>query len=117
MLGKASLALKKWKPGFNLKDKECNEAPISVRLPGLPMEFWGEEIFVGIVVYFGDLILVNPMTTTKRRLVYARLCVNVKQSSNLPFKVYLFSKLDRWVQKLEYESIPFVCFHCKKVGH
>lgn len=28
MLGKALLALKKWEPGFNPKDWECNEAPI-----------------------------------------------------------------------------------------
>lgn len=32
MLGKALLVLKKWEPGFNPKDRECNEAPIWVRL-------------------------------------------------------------------------------------
>lgn len=39
MLGKSSLALKKWELGFNPKEWECNEAPIWVRLPNLPMEF------------------------------------------------------------------------------
>lgn len=117
MLGKASLALKKWEPGFNPNDWKCNEAPIWVRLPSLPMEFWGEEIFAGIVAIFGDVISIDPMTATKRCLVYARLCVNIKQSSNLSFEVDLFSKLSRWMQKFEYESISFVCFHCKKVGH
>ncbi|XP_057819204.2 uncharacterized protein LOC131032289 [Cryptomeria japonica] len=94
MLGKALLALKKWEPGFNPKDRECNKALIWVRLPGLPMEFWGEEIFARIAACFSELILVDPMG-----------------------EIDHFSKLGRWVEKVEYESIPFSCFHCKKVGH
>lgn len=27
------------------------------------------------------------------------------------------SKLGVWEQQVEFESIPFSCFHCKKVGH
>lgn len=27
------------------------------------------------------------------------------------------SRLGRRVQKIEYESVPFACFHYKKVGH
>ncbi|XP_057871276.2 uncharacterized protein LOC131077740 [Cryptomeria japonica] len=117
MLGKASLALKKWEPRFNPKDWEYNEAPIWVILPGLPMELWGEEIFAGIVTCFGEITSIDPMTAAKRRLVYARMCVNNKQSTNMPGEIDLFSKLGRWVQKVEYESIPFACFHCQKVGH
>lgn len=49
--------------------------------------------------------------------MYTRICVNVKQFANLPKEIDLFSKLGRWVHKVEYESIPFSCFHCKKVGH
>lgn len=69
-----------------------------------------------IFASFGHIILVDPMNATKRHLVYARLCVNVQQSTNLSFEIDLFSKLGRWVQKVEYESIPFAGFHYKKSG-
>lgn len=85
-----------------------NEAPIWVKLPSLHIEFQGEEIFAGIATCFGELILVDPMTTAKRCLVYAILCVNVKHSSNMPSKIDLFSKMDRWVQKVDYESTPLM---------
>ncbi|XP_059077914.1 uncharacterized protein LOC131876510 [Cryptomeria japonica] len=45
LLGKSSLALKKWEPRFNPKDWKCNEAPIWVCLLGLPLEYWDEKIF------------------------------------------------------------------------
>ncbi|XP_059064352.1 uncharacterized protein LOC131856544 [Cryptomeria japonica] len=117
MLGKSLLALKKWELGFNPKEWKCNEAPIWVWLSSLPFEYWGEEIFVGIAACFGELLLVDSMTFSKRCLVYARICVNVKQSSNLPNEIKMLSKLGRWVHKVEYESFPFAFFHYKKVGH
>lgn len=89
------MALKKWEPNFNLKEWECNEAPIWVRLSGLPMDFWGEEIFVGIATCFDELLLVDSMISAKRHLMYARICVNVKQSTSLPNEIDLFSKLGR----------------------
>lgn len=88
-----------------------------VWLPCLPMEFRGEEIFVGIDACSGELLSVDPMTSAKRLSVYARICVTAKQSSNFPKEIDLFFKLSRWVQKVEYESISFVFFHCKRVGH
>lgn len=57
------------------------------------------------------------MTSAKRCLVYSKICVNVIQFANLLKEIDLFSKLGKWVHKMEYESIPFACFHCKNVGH
>ena len=36
---------------------------------------------------------------------------------DLPESIALKSKLPIWDQRIEYESIPFTCFHCKKAGH
>lgn len=65
MLGMSSLALKKWKTSFNPKDWKCNEAPIWVYLLGLPLEYWDEEIFYGLVAYFGELLSLDPMMMAK----------------------------------------------------
>ncbi|XP_057824278.2 uncharacterized protein LOC131036411 [Cryptomeria japonica] len=117
ILGKTSLDLKKWEPGFNPKDWECNEAPIWVRPPGLPLDYQDEDIFVGLATCFGELLSVDLMTTAKRRLVYAHICVNIKQSTDLSLEISFNLNLGKWVQKLEYETIPFACFHYKKVGY
>lgn len=36
------LTLAKWKPGFNPLDELNRMAPVWVRLPSLPLEFWDE---------------------------------------------------------------------------
>lgn len=35
----------------------------------------------------------------------------------MPEQINIVSKLRMWKQQIEYESIPFACFHCKKAGH
>ena len=48
---------------------------IQVRLPGLPLEFWHEDIFRGIVGSFGDLIAMDQAMTSKSKLQSGRLYV------------------------------------------
>lgn len=39
------------------------------------------------------------------------------QVTNLPSLININSKLGVWEQVIDFESIHFACFHCKKVGH
>ncbi|XP_057837885.2 uncharacterized protein LOC131048058 [Cryptomeria japonica] len=117
MFGKSSLSLRKWSPNMELNDSFFESAPIWVRLPGLLLEFWLEDVFSGIANSFGELVAIDPMTTTRKRLVYARICVNISQNKDLPSSIEINSKLEMWEQTTEFESLPFVCFSCKKVGH
>ncbi|GLJ49043.1 hypothetical protein SUGI_1034590 [Cryptomeria japonica] len=43
--GKHFLTMAKWKPGFDPSAELNHMAPVWVRLPGLPLEFWDEQIF------------------------------------------------------------------------
>ncbi|KAH9325184.1 hypothetical protein KI387_005362, partial [Taxus chinensis] len=38
--GRRGFYLRKWSPGFNPHTESMTQAPIWVRLPGLPLEFW-----------------------------------------------------------------------------
>ena len=87
---------------------------IWVRLPGLPLEFWHEDIFKGIAGSFGELIAVDNATALKSKLQSARLYVKVANLSNLPKKVELISKLGKRTQDIIYEDLPNSCFSCKK---
>ncbi|XP_059068511.1 uncharacterized protein LOC131859016 [Cryptomeria japonica] len=88
-----------------------------VMLPNLPLEFWVEDVFLGIANSFGELVAIDPMIAARKRLVYARICVNISQNMDLPSSIDISSKLGLWEQTIEFKSLPFVCFSYKKVGH
>lgn len=117
VVGRSTLTLKKWVPNMDMSDAFFKIALVWVRLPELPLEYWHEDIFKGIARFFGELLSIDPMTTARKIMVYARLCVGVSRSKDLPSSVDLVSKMSLLSQAIEYESLPFVCFLCKKVGH
>lgn len=53
----------------------------------------------------------------KSRLVFARTCININQMIDMPQSIDIISKLGKWTQAIEYESLPFSYFHCKKSGY
>lgn len=116
-IGKSSLMLKRWEPGFNLKSCSFSVAPVWVRLPGLPLEFWDEEVFKGIASTFGVFLLIDQMMKSRKHLVYARFCVNVEKSADFLALIKINSKLGVWEQAVKFDSNPFSCFYCQKVGH
>ncbi|XP_059076813.1 uncharacterized protein LOC131876055 [Cryptomeria japonica] len=117
MFGKSSLSLRIWSPNMELNDSFFESALVWVRLPGLPLEFWLEDVFSGIANSFGELVAIDSMTAARKRLVYGRICVSISQNMDLPSSIKKNSKLGKWEQSIEFESLPFVCFSCKKAGH
>ena len=85
-----------------------------MRLPGLPLEYWHEDIFKGIAGSFGELMAVDHATTSKSKLNSARLSVKVANLNNLPQKVELISKLGKRIQEITYEDLLNTCFSYKK---
>ena len=74
-------------------------------------------MFQGIVHTFGELLSLDPVTVSRKRMSYARFCVGVTQGVDMPESISLTAKLGIWDQRIEYESFPFVCFQCKKARH
>ena len=66
---------------------------IWVRLPGLPLEFWVEDVFQGIAHTFVELLSLDPVTISRKRMSYARFCVGVTQGVDMPDSISLTSKL------------------------
>ncbi|XP_059073640.1 uncharacterized protein LOC131874332 [Cryptomeria japonica] len=67
LIGKSTLALKKWAPKMDLNESCFVQAPVWVRLSGLPLEFWVEDVFKGIASSFGELLSMDPITMARRR--------------------------------------------------
>ena len=116
-IGHSTLVLQKWSSSLNLNDSFFVQAPVWVRLPKLPLEFWNEDIFVGIARTFGELLSIDPTTASKRRLNFSRICIGVREGTDMPVSIALHSKLGVHTQKLIYETIPFAYFLYLKAGH
>ncbi|XP_059068499.1 uncharacterized protein LOC131859004 [Cryptomeria japonica] len=77
VIGKSSLALMKWSLNLDLSDSIFEVVPVWVRLLGLPLEYWNEDVLCGIASSFGEILSIGAMTATHKRLVFARICVGV----------------------------------------
>ncbi|XP_057853625.1 uncharacterized protein LOC131063738 [Cryptomeria japonica] len=117
LIDKSTLALKKWSPKMDLNESFFVQAPVWVRLLGLPLEFWVEDVFKGIASSFSELLSMDPNTVARRRLTFTRIYVGVMQGTDMPLSIKINSRLGKWIQPLKYESVPFACFHYKKLGH
>ncbi|XP_059075102.1 uncharacterized protein LOC131875098 [Cryptomeria japonica] len=115
--GKHFLTLAKWKPDFDPSTELNRMAPVWVRLPGLSLEFWDEQIFRWIGNSFDSYVVADSVTLNKSRLVYVRFCVNVVINKALPNFVSLKSKWGKWSQAIVYENATLFCQKCNKQGH
>ena len=116
-IGHSSLVLQKWSSGMSLNDSLFAQAPVWVRLLELPLEYWNEDVFGGIARTFGELFSTDSITASKCRLNFARICIGVREGTDMPEFVALHYKLGVHNQKIIYETIPFACFLCLKAGH
>ena len=116
-MGCSSLVLQKWSSGMSLNDYFFAQAPVWVRLPKLPLEYWNEDVFGGIARTFGELLSTDPITASKRRLNFVHICIGVREGIDMPDFIDLHSKLGVHNYKIIYETIPFACFLCLKDGH
>ncbi|XP_059072400.1 uncharacterized protein LOC131873583, partial [Cryptomeria japonica] len=116
-IGKYIIYIQKWYPNAGREKIFLVQVSVWIKLPGLPMEYWEEDVLAGITNTFGELIAIDQVTTSRRRLIYARICVGVGTDKNMPEEIEIESKLGKWRQNIVYESIPFVYFHCKKQRH
>ena len=68
LFGNSTLTIKKWEPNMDLSDAFFLTTPIWVRLPGLSLEFWHEDIFKGIASSFSELVVVDNLMASKSKL-------------------------------------------------
>lgn len=55
-----------------------------------------EDVFKGISNTFGELLSLDPVTVSRRRLNFARFCVSVSRGVDLLESIALNSKLGIW---------------------
>lgn len=99
----AGLYLRPWKERFNLETEDMKVAPVWIRMFSLPSEFWDLETLQDIGNSLGEFVKVSEKTKLQRYISYARICVYMDLSKELPEAIRLNWEDEEWIQPLDYE--------------
>lgn len=94
-----------------------HSTPVQVKLPNFSLEYQDEEVFKAVANSFGCLVSIENATLSRRHLVAIRLCVMIDHDANLLDSILFNSKVVIWKKNIIFESFPFACFKCKKLGY
>eukprot|EP00253_Pinus_taeda_P014645 PITA_14645 len=109
--------MKFWEERYNPEKETMLDAPVWVRLFGLPNEFWDPEILEGIGNTIGSFVKAAEATKRGKYNAYARICVYINLADPLPDNVEIEYHDTIWKQPIDYEHIPFHCRICHEYGH
>ncbi|KAL2237162.1 UNVERIFIED_CONTAM: hypothetical protein Sindi_0907900, partial [Sesamum indicum] len=116
------IVLQKWEPGMAMRKLKHTQPPVWIKLRHLPMEFWTTDGLSTVASGVGKPLYPDVITRACTRLDFARVCVMVDVSQNLPNHVIIMTpdedggetpcKVD-----VDYEWLPPKCLDCMTLGH
>ena len=71
------IILRQWKPNLKLDSQGVKSIPIWVNLFNIPLEYWNPEGISYIASFIGKPIHVDRVTSSGRRISFARVCIEV----------------------------------------
>ncbi|KAG5599737.1 hypothetical protein H5410_031107 [Solanum commersonii] len=115
------MKLLKWTLNFK-PEAETTLAPVWVNLPDLRWHFFEWEALCIIAAQIGVPIITDKATLSKTRPTTTKIKVEVNLTKNMVTKIQIKvkgedGKYESLTQRVDYESVPDYCFHCKVKGH
>ncbi|XVF07510.1 hypothetical protein REPUB_Repub06bG0145300 [Reevesia pubescens] len=107
------LTVRRWTPCFRPEEATINSVAAWIRFPGMPLEYYDNDILKRMGNLLGQTLMIDKNTLIASRGKYARLCVELDLTKPLVPRLHIG---ERW-QKVEYEGLGMVCFHCGCFGH
>ena len=116
------IVLQKWEPGMVLRKLQHTQVPVWIKLRHLPVEFWTEEGLSTVASGVGKPLYPDAITRACTRLDFARVCVMVDVTSNLPKHIIIMNPDEDGGESpckvdVEYEWLPQKCNSCMTLGH
>lgn len=112
------LMLKVMPKCFEFGDEDISVMPVWIQLPGLPIDCWNANALSKITSKVGKPIATDMLTSTKERLSYARVLVEVDASKEQIKTINI--KLPNGKtrnQSVVFEHKPKFCSNCMNFGH
>ena len=76
------------------------------------MEYWCEENLMEIGNILGNFVKVSEQTRQRRYISYARICIYLDITKDLPGGIDLTWEDEDWFQAIYYDQITFRCRQC-----
>ncbi|KAL2251904.1 UNVERIFIED_CONTAM: hypothetical protein Sindi_2312700 [Sesamum indicum] len=116
------IVLQKWEPGLVMRKLKHIQGPVWIKLRHLPVELWTEESLSTVASGIGKPLYPDAITRACTRLDFARVCVMLDVSSNLPKHIIIMTPDEEGGETpckidVEYEWIPPKCTSCLMLGH
>ncbi|XP_060170928.1 uncharacterized protein LOC132601893 [Lycium barbarum] len=113
--------LQMWHPDFK-PEEDSPMAPIWVLLPKLPFHCHAWNYVRQILEPIGTPLIMDAATSSRTRPSMAKVRVEVDLTKPQIDKIWVGLEdeshpLKGFYQKIEYESVPKFCTHCRKIGH
>ncbi|KAL5724191.1 hypothetical protein ACHQM5_007483 [Ranunculus cassubicifolius] len=107
-----------WKLFVEADLKNLETLPIWVIFKNMPEELWDKKGFSRVASAVGEPLFTDRKTESKTRAEYARICIEVKATSNFPTVVpIVVDKKKVFKVAVEYNWRPPRCKLCKIFGH
>lgn len=107
------LIAQSWTPSVKPQDHVINHVVGWVHFPGLPARYYHKSIIRSIGSIFGQVIRVDYNTQSGDRRKFVRLAIII----NLNKPLMSMIQVDGEDIYIEYEGLPFICYHCGRYGH
>ncbi|TYK26656.1 DUF4283 domain-containing protein [Cucumis melo var. makuwa] len=116
-LGGKPMLFRKWTPAIVPESFVFNSVPVWITLGKLPMELWTEAGLAVVAGAVGKPISLDLATKERRRLSYARVCVELEGGSNMPSEITVNLRGVEFNVSVNYEWKPRKCNLCGAFGH
>ncbi|KAL2246374.1 UNVERIFIED_CONTAM: hypothetical protein Sindi_2905600 [Sesamum indicum] len=116
------IVLQKWEPGMAMRKLKHTQVPVWIKMRHLPVELWTEEGLSMVGSGIGKPLYSDAITRACTRLDFARVCVMLDVSSNLPKHIIIMTPDEEGGEipckiDVEYEWLPSKCTSCMALGH
>ncbi|XP_026384711.1 uncharacterized protein LOC113280278 [Papaver somniferum] len=112
-INRRNLSLRRWTTNFKSSEASIHKTVVWARLSELPLEYFDKEVLFKVAAKLGTPIKIDNTTEFVLRGRFARICVEI--STDQPFIHAV--RIGNMVQKIEYEGVGLICFHCGKMSH
>ena len=112
-VGENYLSIRKWELEFQDAKAKVSSMAVWIILAELPIEFFHLDILRAVGNTIGTFIRIDNITTSVARGHFARICVQIDLDK--PLMPYI--TIGNFIQKIQYENIPVLCYNCGILGH
>ena len=104
----APVLLKSWSPLFDPEREQIGTGPLWVRLLGLPLQHWSEDVLIRIGNALGTYLDHDRTFVESKNRTLARVLVHLDTREGLEEKITLQWGKYRRIQILDYEGVRFI---------